>query len=162
MTVPATGVSLVLEPAEQKMAPRTEYEAKFSLQYSAASMIVRGHGRRGDYREPAIADPSVLELAARCGTRSGTSRRTRRRFPARVRIRTRDGAIREADSPTSEAARRTRGRPATCARSSAGNAALALSEPDAAAFEQAILELEERDDLRAALAPLAGTARVPA
>src|SRR5438552_1334574 len=31
--VPQAGVSLVLEPAASKVAPRSEYEAKFSLQY---------------------------------------------------------------------------------------------------------------------------------
>jgi 2-methylcitrate dehydratase PrpD len=36
VTVPAAGVSLVLEPAGTKVAPRTVYEAKFSLQYSTA------------------------------------------------------------------------------------------------------------------------------
>ena len=46
VTVPEAAVALVLEPAAPKQAPRTEYEAKFSLQYSTAAMVV--HGRLGD------------------------------------------------------------------------------------------------------------------
>ena len=65
VTIPEAGVSLVLEPANAKTAPRTEYEGKFSLQYSTAAMLV--HGRVGvqTYTEEALADPATLELAKR-------------------------------------------------------------------------------------------------
>ena len=65
MTIPEAGVSLVLEPANAKTAPRTDYEGKFSLQYSTAAMLV--HGRVGvqTYTEESLADPETLELAKR-------------------------------------------------------------------------------------------------
>src|SRR5262249_30527786 len=58
-------VALVLEPAAPKQAPRSEYEAKFSLQYSTAAMLV--HGRVGvrTYSEEEIGDPRVLALAGK-------------------------------------------------------------------------------------------------
>ena len=65
VSVPEAGVSLVLEPADQKRTPRSEYEGKFSLQYSVASMLVRGHVAVSDFTDEAIADPAVLAVAAK-------------------------------------------------------------------------------------------------
>ena len=42
------------------MRPRSEYEGKFSLQYSVASLLVRGHVAVADFTEEAISDPAVL------------------------------------------------------------------------------------------------------
>ena len=65
VAVPDPGIPLVLEPSDAKRDPRTEYDAKFSLQYSIAALLV--HGRVGveTYTEQAIRDPAVLALAAR-------------------------------------------------------------------------------------------------
>ena len=64
VTVPEAGVSLVLEPEELKRKPRSEYEGKFSLQYSVASLLVRGHVDVGDFTDEAITDPGVLSVAS--------------------------------------------------------------------------------------------------
>ncbi|CAN5193227.1 hypothetical protein BH18ACT12_BH18ACT12_17110 [soil metagenome] len=61
--VPEAGVSLVLEPAASKVAPRTDYEGKFSLQYSTAAMLVHGRVGLATYTPEALADPLVLYLA---------------------------------------------------------------------------------------------------
>src|SRR5919197_3628368 len=63
VTVPEAGVALVLEPAAAKVAPRTAYEAKFSLQYSAAAMLVHGRVGVGSYSDEAIREQRVLDLA---------------------------------------------------------------------------------------------------
>ena len=74
VTIPAAGVSLVLEPAERKIAPRTVYEAKFSLQYSTAAMLVHGSAGlcrllgRGD-RRPARARPGAARAVRDEGVR---------------------------------------------------------------------------------------------
>ena len=64
VTVPEAGVSLVLEPAELKIAPRSEYEGKFSLQYSTAAMLVHGRVGLTAYTAEAIARPAVLDAGA--------------------------------------------------------------------------------------------------
>ncbi len=51
VTIPPEGVSLVLEPADRKIAPRTVYEAKFSLQYSTAAMLVNGSAGLSAYSD---------------------------------------------------------------------------------------------------------------
>ena len=58
-------IGLVLEPAERKLRPATPYEAKFSLPYCVAALLVRGELGLDAFTEEAIADERVLELAAR-------------------------------------------------------------------------------------------------
>ena len=158
VTVPAAGVDLVLEPTGSKLAPRTPYEAKFSLQYSAAAMLV--HGRCGvtTYSPDAIRDQRVLDLARRVRYEVKDYPTYPAAFPGGVRITTRDGRTLEADLP------HQRGGPEN--PMSAGevrdkfreNATLALDRGAVEALEEAILALDEQDDLRAALAPLAKAA----
>jgi 2-methylcitrate dehydratase PrpD len=155
VTVPAAGVDLVLEPAGSKLAPRTPYEAKFSLQYSAAAMLV--HGRCGvtTYSPEAIQDQRVLDLARRVRYEIKDYPTYPAAFPGGVRITTRDGRTLEADLP------HQRGGPENPMSSGEvrdkfrENAALALDVEAVGALEEAILALEEQVDLRAALAPLA-------
>ena len=156
VTVPAAGVDLVLEPTETKLAPRTTYEAKFSLQYSAAAMLV--HGRCGvtTYTPDAIHDPHVLDLARRVRYEVKDYPTYPAAFPGGVRITTRDGRTLEADlshqrggpeNPMSADEVRAKFRE---------NAALALDDAGVEALEEAILTLEDQDDLHSVLAPLAG------
>src|SRR5262245_58573558 len=65
VSVPGRWVPIVLEPADEKKTPRSEYAGKFSLQYAVASMLVRGHVGVSDFTEAAIADPEVLAVAAK-------------------------------------------------------------------------------------------------
>jgi len=155
VTVPAQGVSLVLEPAEQKVAPRSEYEGKFSLQYSTAAMIVNGRVGLATYSEEAIADPRVLALARRVRYQTKRYETYPGAFPGGVRIRLRDGRVLEADhpyqlgspeNPMSEDEVRAKFR---------DNALLALDEPAADELERALMSLEEVDSVSEALFPLA-------
>ena len=164
VTVPAAGVDLVLEPEAAKLAPRTTYEAKFSLQYSAAAMLVHGRCGVSTYAEDAIRDPRVLELARRVRYEVKDYPTYPAAFPGGVRITMRDGRTLEVDLP------HQRGGPENpmTADEVRGkyreNAGLALDEDAVEALEEAILALEEQDDLRSALAPLAAAAleRAPA
>jgi 2-methylcitrate dehydratase PrpD len=58
-------VEVVLEPAERKARPATPYEAKFSLPYCLAALLVRGELGVESFTEQAIGDREVLELAER-------------------------------------------------------------------------------------------------
>jgi 2-methylcitrate dehydratase PrpD len=42
VVVPSASIPIVLEPAERKVAPSTEYEAKFSLQWCMAALAIDG------------------------------------------------------------------------------------------------------------------------
>lgn len=154
VTVPAAGVSLVLEPAAQKVAPRSEYEGKFSLQYSAAAMIVHGRVGVATYSDDAIADPRVLALARKVRYETKEYDSYPAAFPGGVRIRTRSGTVLEADFPYQRGGPENPMDADEVRAKFRGNAGLALSEPSAEALERAVLSLEEQEDVSAVLAPL--------
>ena len=157
VTVPEAGVSLVLEPAAQKRAPRSEYEGKFSLQYSAASMLVRGHVGVGDFTDEAIADPAVLAVARKVRYETREYPTYPQAFPGGVRVTLTSGETLEGDLP------HQRGGPENPLSADEvrakfrDNASLALAGRAVSELEEAILGLERHEDLGAALAPLALT-----
>lgn len=57
--------AVVCEPAGVKVRPRTPYDAKFSLPWSVAALIVDGSVGTATYTAASIARPEVSELAAR-------------------------------------------------------------------------------------------------
>ena len=161
VTIPEAGVSLVLEPANAKTAPRTEYEGKFSLQYSTAAMLV--HGRVGvqTYTEEALADPATLELAKRVHYETKDYPTYPAAFPGGVRIRTRDGRTLEADFPYQQGGPENPMSADEVRAKFRENALLALSADAAEALEVAVLSLDEQETVRSVFSLLAGE-RVPA
>jgi 2-methylcitrate dehydratase PrpD len=155
VTVPEPGVPLVLEPASTKSAPRSEYEAKFSLQYSAAAMVVHGKVGVATYTDEAIADPRVLELARRVRYQVKEYPTYPAAFPGGVSIRTRDGRTLEADLPHQRGGPENPLSPEEVREKFRENASLAVDDAAVEALEKAILTLDEQDDLRATLTPLA-------
>jgi 2-methylcitrate dehydratase PrpD len=158
VTVPAAGVDLVLEPAAMKLAPRTTYEAKFSLQYSAAAMLVHGRCGVATYADGAIRDPRVLELAGRVRYVVKDYPTYPAAFPGGVMITTRDGRTLEADLPHQRGGPDNPMTAGEVREKYRENAGLALDEDAVEALEEAILALEEQADLRSALAPLTAAA----
>jgi 2-methylcitrate dehydratase PrpD len=155
VTVPAAGVSLVLEPAEVKVAPRTEYEGKFSLQYSTAAMIVHGRVGISTYSDEALTDPRVLDLARRVRYETKDYDTYPAAFPGGVRIRTRDGKLHEGDHPHQLGAPDNPMTADDVRAKFRENARLSLSEEAFEALEQGILGLERHEDVRSVLALLA-------
>jgi 2-methylcitrate dehydratase PrpD len=150
--IPPAGVPLVLEPAAAKAAPRTEYEAKFSLQYSTAAMLV--HGRVGvqSYTDEAIGDPRVLALAAKVRHEPREYGSYPAAFPGGVRITAKDGRTLEADFPYQRGGPEN---PMTAEEVLAKfrqNASLALPDEEVSALEDAVLGLDERRDVRGLMA----------
>jgi len=155
VSIPEPGVPLVLEPREAKIEPRTDYDAKFSLQYSLAAMLVHGRVGVSTYTQEAREDPRVRALAARVSHEPHEFATYPAAFPGAVRIQTADGRTLEAEvayqrggpeNPMSVDEVREKFR---------DNAALALAEEALAALDSAVLELEQHDDLRSVLTALA-------
>ena len=147
VTIPAAGVSLVLEPAERKIAPRTVYEAKFSLQYSTAAMLVHGSAGLSAFSDEAIADRRVLDLARRVRYETKEYETYPAAFPGGVRITMRDGNVLEAELP------HQRGGPENPLSADEvrakfrENAGMSLPEATVESLESAILSLEQLDDV---------------
>ena len=162
VTVPAAGVSLVLEPAELKMTPRSEYEGKFSLQYSVASMLVRGHVAVDDFTDAAITDPAVLAVAAKVRYETRDYPTYPQAFPGGVNVRLTDGSSFEGDYPYQKGGPENPLSAGEVQAKFRENASLALSDAAVEALEVAILALDEHDDVTVALAPLTLREPVPA
>ncbi len=159
VTVPEAGVSLVLEPAESKVAPRTDYEGKFSLQYSTAAMLVHGSVGLTTYTPEALADERVLGLARQVRYETKDYASYPGAFPGGVRIGLRDGRTLEADLPYQLGAPENPMSAEQVRAKFRENAALAGGSFEA--LEEAVLELDHRDDLHAVLSTL-GRKRVAA
>jgi 2-methylcitrate dehydratase PrpD len=142
------GVSLVLEPLADKHRPRTLYEAKFSLPYSIASLLLRGHVGVATYTDEAITDSDVLELAAKVRYEVKDYDTFPRALPGGVRIRTRDGRTLEAELPYQRGGPDNPMTPEQVREKFRSNAALALSNDEVDALEEAIMTLERCADLR--------------
>jgi 2-methylcitrate dehydratase PrpD len=155
VAVPEAGVSLVLEPAELKRVPRSEYEGKFSLQYSIASLLVRGHVGVSDFTDEAIADPDVLAVAAKVRYETREYDTYPQAFPGGSVVALADGTRLEADFPHQKGGPEN---PLTADEVRAKyreNASTALADDAVARLEEAVLGLDAREDLSGALAPLA-------
>jgi 2-methylcitrate dehydratase PrpD len=58
-------VAVVCEPRERKVAPSSDYEAKFSLHYAVAAALVRRRFSLGELEPSVRSDDRVLALARR-------------------------------------------------------------------------------------------------
>jgi 2-methylcitrate dehydratase PrpD len=63
--VPRESVPIICEPAAAKLRPRSTYEAKFSLQWCAAALLVDGALGVETFAPANLARPEILDLAAR-------------------------------------------------------------------------------------------------
>ena len=156
-------VQTVLEPVEDKVAPRTSYEAKFSLQYSAAAMVVHGRVGLESYEEAAIRDREVRDVAQRVTYELADFATYPQALPGGARVRTTDGRELEevvpyqlgcAQNPMSADDVRAKFR---------GNASRALGDDAVGAIEAAVLGLDDLAGVEGAFAVLGeASARQPA
>lgn len=161
VSIPEAGVPLVLEPREEKIAPRTAYDAKFSLQYSVAAMIANGRVGLDTYEAEAISDPRVLELAGRVDYEAREFPSFGAAFPGSVRIRTSAGETLAAEVPYQRGGEQNPMTASEVRRKFEENAALALPDDAVRALADAILRLEEHTSLRDAFAVLGEAALSP-
>jgi 2-methylcitrate dehydratase PrpD len=145
--VPEAATALVLEPVESKLSPRSDYEAKFSLQYSVAAMLVHGQVDVTTYTDQAITDPDVLELARLVKYRVRDFPTADRAFPGAVRIRLRNGEELAAELPHQRGAPEYPMTEDEVREKFRTNAALALPADACTQLEAAVMELEQQDDL---------------
>ncbi|HET8971144.1 MAG TPA: MmgE/PrpD family protein, partial [Candidatus Nanopelagicales bacterium] len=84
--------AVVSEPVERKVAPRTPYDAKFSLPWSVAALLVDGSIGAASYSPESIARPQLRELAARVRTVRHYGDGVAADAPGQVEIVRRDGS----------------------------------------------------------------------
>jgi 2-methylcitrate dehydratase PrpD len=86
---------LVCRPVEDKVAPRTPYDAKFSLPYVIAVMISRGKCGLNDFTDEAIREEKVLQLAKKVKHTLSDSTGYPGSFPGWVKIKLKNGKVLE-------------------------------------------------------------------
>jgi len=150
-------VPIVCEPAANKQRPRTPYDAKFSLPYAVACMLVRGRVDIDDFAAAAIADPVVLDASRRVAYRVDPQAEFPRRFGGAVRLRLRGGRVLEwreaihrgsAERPLASAEVREK---------FFRNAARSLSRPAAEAIAAAIDTVDRTPTVEGLVAALGGS-----
>jgi 2-methylcitrate dehydratase PrpD len=152
---PGSAVDLVLEPEAAKFAPRTPYEAKFSLQYSLAALLVHGQLDLGSYLPDAIGEAAVLEVARRIRYQTREFASFPAAFPGGVAITLRDGRVLSAELPYQAGAPENPLAGSAISAKFRQNAGLALEPDRVEELEQAILALEDADDVGAVFGLLA-------
>ena len=152
--VPADAVPLVLEPVIAKLTPRTGYQAKFSLQYSLAAMLVDGHVDVATYGDDHIGDPRIVEVASRVSYRVVDFATYPAAFPGGVRVTTGRGKEYEVDVPYQRGDDHNPMSEDAVYAKFHSNASLALDSRSASAQADMLLRLDQHTDLHRALEPL--------
>jgi len=154
--VPDEGARLVLDPLPAKHAPATPYDAKFSLPFTIAHVLVHGELGVASFSDEPIREPRVLDLARLVGAEPWEPERPPSRFARATRITTRTGAELEltvSHAPGSPA--NPLGDPWLLEKFRA-NAALALEGAAAASLAGRLLALDGTKRIAEVLAPATG------
>jgi 2-methylcitrate dehydratase PrpD len=151
---PGPAVALVLEPAAEKAAPRSNYEAKFSLPFSLAALFVHGRVGLDTYADETLGDPQVLELARRVTYRVRDFGSGEHAFPGAVRLVLDNGRELQAELEFQQGAPENPLSDREVCEKFRANAGLALARDAVDALLDGVLHLDERDDVGAALSPL--------
>jgi 2-methylcitrate dehydratase PrpD len=146
--VPEPAVSLVLEPAAEKARPRTPYDAKFSLPYSLATLLIHGRVDLDTYTEAAIGDERVRSLARKVGYRVKSFSTFPKALPGGVAIRLRNGEVLEAELRYQRGGAENPMSAEEVGEKFRSNARSALPSQSAERLERGILDLEGVPDVR--------------
>jgi len=84
-------VSIVCEPASEKLAPASDSHGRVSLQYTLAEALVRGSLGRHAYNDESLRDPAILALGRRVRWHADPSFPGPGRFKGAVTVTLKDG-----------------------------------------------------------------------
>jgi 2-methylcitrate dehydratase PrpD len=140
------GVGLILEPAAAKPAPQTPYDAKFSLPFSLAALLERGHIDVTTYTAASLGDPALEAIGRRVTYESLPLAEVADAFGGEVELEL-DGRRVAAAVPVPLGGTGRAMGEADVLRKFTANARLALDEVDAAALAAEILDLPSRPDV---------------
>ncbi|TAM92516.1 MmgE/PrpD family protein [bacterium] len=146
-------IPIVCEPVAAKLRPRTDYDAKFSLQFCVAAMLVHGRVDMMTFSEENLRSADILELAAKVEYRVDPASRFPATFPGRITVETVDGTTLEAAQDFNRGGPDLPIAAAEIEEKFRRNAALACSPEHVQKLLEAIERLDRLDDVRG-LAPL--------
>lgn len=147
---------VVCEPLAVKHNPQTEYDAKFSLPYCVATMLVRGHADLDDFADAAVRDPAVVAVARRVTHQADPDSDYPAHFPGTMRIELRTGQTVEYREPLNRGCPERPLDRAEVEDKFRRNAARALPARQAARVIEAVTDLPHQRDLGVLTAALRG------
>jgi 2-methylcitrate dehydratase PrpD len=154
----AHGLGFVAEPAAAKRRPVTVVDAQFSMFHAVAVALLDGAALLDQFTAERVADPHVRALAAAVDVVAVPDLEALypRRYPARVRVRLRDGRVLEetVESPTSDPGREFT--PTQFDERFRALAGLALPANAVAELRAVVERLERLPDLRPLTSLVAG------
>jgi 2-methylcitrate dehydratase PrpD len=142
-----TGVILVLEPAADKAAPRTAYDAKFSIPYAFGARVAHGAVGVETFTDQAIGDPDVLAVAAKVRYELRRYSDTGGSFGGGVRVVTTDGRVFENELRHQRGGAENPLTDADVAAKFTSNAAVALPSDEVARLAAFVLGMSDAPDL---------------
>jgi 2-methylcitrate dehydratase PrpD len=147
-------IPVVCEPEANKQAPRSAYDAQFSLPYVVAACLERGQFTLDELDESILSDPSILDLARRVSYEADPRSGYPVLFSGEVRLRLHDGReVRHREQVN----RGAQDRPLTTAdivSKYRANAQRALTSDHVDLLVEEVLRLDELDSLAPLLALL--------
>ena len=148
----------VVEPVEVKIAPKTIYDALFSVQFVAATALVRRRVDLGVFYDEPLDDPAVLAMAAKVSCPPDPESDYPRHFPGELELHLTDGRVLRHRVPASHGTAEWPLSPDEVRRKFLGNARRTLPPEQAKALADAVGELESAK----AIGAIVGPARVGA
>lgn len=149
-------VKTVCEPLHLKRAPKTAYEAQFSVPYVTAASLVRGDFTLRELEPDALADPDVLALAQKVSYQVDPASGFPSLFSGEVVLTTKDGRVlRHREQVNRGAEQRPLSRTDIEAKFHT-TSRLAVPEPQAERIARAVLALDSAEDVAALAALLRG------
>ncbi len=136
------------EPIQEKQRPSSSYGAKFSLPYSIAVMLVRGKAGLDEFSDKAIRDAEVLAVAGKVRYQLDPTIDYPRHFSGHVRIRLKDGTIREESQPHPRGGLESPLPPEEIEEKFRANAGFALPERKVEKIVSAVRKLERLKSVR--------------
>jgi 2-methylcitrate dehydratase PrpD len=144
--VPAGEIPIICEPRHAKLAPRTSYDAQFSLPYTVAAALIDGRVTLDTFAPERLGDPRLLALAGRVTHTVDPASAFPDGFPGWVRVRLNDGRLLEAREPDGRGGPRRPLPPAAIVEKFRENASRVLSAGRVDELAQAALHLDGLKD----------------
>jgi 2-methylcitrate dehydratase PrpD len=141
-------IGTVCEPRANKLAPRSAYDAQFSLPYVVAASLVHGEFGLRQLEDDAITDPATLALAARVMHEADPDSAFPQAFSGELIVTRKDGTV---VTHREQINRGAGDRPLSAGDIEAkyhANAILAVGEEQADAIRAAVAGLDALDDIR--------------
>lgn len=146
--VPQEVIKTVCEPAERKLNPVSDYDAKFSMPFIVAAGIIRRRFGLAELEPEALGDAAILALARRVEYRADPDSPFPHAYSGEVIVHTRDGReLRHREHINRGAADRPLANEEIIDKFM-GNAEQAVSRSTAERIVEALLTLDTAEDIR--------------